>query len=217
MNAIDPRAAEKIQPELLSGETLYWAAMPNPNKIFHPDDWTAIPFSLLWGGFAIFWEASVLGYVDFNSKPARHGPLLFGLWGIPFVLLGQYIIWGRFVCDAWLKRRTYYAVTNRRVILVQQTWKRKIQFIFLEAIPSVTTEGNDPGTLWLGEKLPLMGGRKTPTRGWSRFYIDQRVPVLADIDNLHSVYRLILELREKARKESSPSVSGPLTYRDQSQ
>jgi len=119
--------------------------MPDPNKIFHPDDWTAIPFSLLWAGFAIFWEASVLGYVDFDSKPGHHAPLLFGLWGIPFVLLGQYIIWGRFVCDAWLKRHTYYAVTNRRLILVQQTWKRKIQFIFLETIPSVTTEGNDPG------------------------------------------------------------------------
>ena len=217
MPILEPEIAAKFQPELASGENLLWTGKPDPSVIFHSEDWLMVPFSLLWGGFAIFWEASVLGYVDFNSKPARHGPLLFGLWGIPFVLLGQYIIWGRFVCDAWLKRRTYYAVTNRRVILVQQTWKRKIQFIFFEAIPSVTTEGNDPGTLWLGEKLPLMGGRKTPTRGWSRFYIDQRVPVLADIDNLHSVYRLILELREKARKESSPSVSGPLTYRDQSQ
>ncbi len=35
--------------------------MPNPNKIFHSADWFMIPFSLLWGGFAVFWEARVLG------------------------------------------------------------------------------------------------------------------------------------------------------------
>ena len=30
MLTIDPRAAERIQPELLSGEIIHWAAMPNP-------------------------------------------------------------------------------------------------------------------------------------------------------------------------------------------
>jgi hypothetical protein len=82
MLTIDPRAAEKIQPELLFGETIHWAAMPNPNKIFHSEDWTAIPFSLLWGGFAFFWEAGALGYWG-NSTRAHAAPDFFVLWGSP--------------------------------------------------------------------------------------------------------------------------------------
>ena len=37
----------------------------------------------------------------------------------------------------------------------------------------------------------------------SRINIGQAVPALADIANANSVYRLVLELREKARKPSS--------------
>jgi hypothetical protein len=103
MPNIDPIAALKLQPELLSGESIYWAGMPNPRRIFHSDDWALIPFSLLWGGFAIFWEATALGYVNFGSKSSAHSaPSFFVLWGIPFVLYGQYMIWGRFIVDGWL-------------------------------------------------------------------------------------------------------------------
>jgi hypothetical protein len=58
---IDSRAAREIQSELLSGESIYWAGMPNPHIIFHSEDWQMIPFSLLWAGFAFSWEGDALG------------------------------------------------------------------------------------------------------------------------------------------------------------
>jgi hypothetical protein len=199
MPIIDPRAAQKFQSELLSGETIYWAGLPNPSVIFHSDDWTTIPFSLLWGGFAIFWEASVLGYWNFGSKPTNHqAPGFFVLWGIPFVVVGQYMIWGRFFVDGWLKRRTYYAITNRRVLLLQDGWKRKTNFVFLESIPEISREGTANGSLWLGPKLPILGSRGQATRNFSRYAFGP-IPVLADIDDVDGIYRLILDLREKAR------------------
>ena len=114
-----------VQPELLSGESIVWAGQPNTRVIFHKQDLYMVPFSLLWGGFAIFWEAGVSGLSRSNGKPGI--PWSFGmLWGIPFVVAGQYLIWGRFFYDAWLKRRTYYALTNRRVIVVQNGWSRRM-------------------------------------------------------------------------------------------
>jgi hypothetical protein len=200
MPNIDPVAALKIQPELLSGESIYWAGMPNPRRIFHSDDWALIPFSLLWGGFAIFWEASVLGCLNFGSKSSAHSaPSFFVLWGIPFVLFGQYMIWGRFIVDGWLKRRTFYAVTNRRVLLFQEGWKPKRRLIFLESLPEISREGTTTGTLWLGPKLPTFGSRSSRLRGMSRFYVGDSVPVLADIADADGVERLILDLREKSR------------------
>jgi hypothetical protein len=199
--AIDPNAAMKIQPELMSGETLQWATMPNTSVILHSEDWTVIPFSLLWGGFAIFWEAGVLGYWG-NGAKKHPAPGFMVLWGIPFVLIGQYLIWGRFLTDAWLKRKTYYAVSNCRVLIVQEGWKRKVRSCYLETIPEIVREGERTGTLWLGQKLSLFAGRGSPKSSISRFDVDSYVPVLADIDDLDSVYQLIIELREQARNDS---------------
>jgi hypothetical protein len=202
MATVDPRAAIKIQPELMSGETLQWAAMPSPNVVFHSEDWTLIPFSILWGGFAIFWEAGVLGYWGESAKKPS-APTFFTVWGIPFVIAGQYFIWGRFLTEAWLKRKTYYALTNRRVLIVQEGWKRKFRSCYLEAIPEIVREGETTGTLWLGPKIPMFAGRGSPKRSMSRFAVDSHVPVLADIDDVDSVYRLIMDLREQAEKENS--------------
>jgi hypothetical protein len=212
MGTIDPQAAAKVQPELMSGESVYWAGVPNRGVIFHSDDWYVVPFSLLWGGFAIFWEAGVLGYWG-NGVRGDGAPLFMKIWGIPFIVMGQYFIWGRFLYDGWLKRRTYYAVTNRRVLIVQEGWKRKTSSMYLEAIPSIDREGMLTGTLWFGPKYPMFTGRGSgkKTRNMSRFYLGD-APVFADIDDVDSVHRLILELREKTRKESNSAVGHALTY-----
>ena len=41
--------------ELLPGETVEWTGKPNHKVVFQSEDGLAIPFSLLWGGFAISW------------------------------------------------------------------------------------------------------------------------------------------------------------------
>lgn len=204
MNTIDPRATMKLQPELSSGESIYWADMPSSSVVFHSEDWYLIPFSLLWGGFAIFWEAGVLGFwwTESQHHPA---PGFMVLWGVPFVVIGQYLIWGRFLYDAWLKRRTYYGITNRRVLILQEGRKRKTQFSFLESIPEITREGDGIGTIWFGTKQPIFAGRRSGNSAWSRFSVGASVPQMSDIDDVNSVYRLILDLREQGRKKSSPA------------
>src|SRR5437879_2105196 len=213
MTTIDPEAAMKVQAEITSGERVYWAGRPNPKVIFHSDDWSMVPFSLLWGGFAIFWEAGVLGY--WGKGPRSGSPSLFmAIWGIPFIIIGQYMIWGRFLYDAWLKRRTYYVLTNRRLLILQEGWKRKTNWMYLEAIPTIEREGTMTGTLWFGKKHPVIAGRGRKTRSMSRFDVGD-IPVFADIDDVDGVQRLVQELRESARKESNSAYRNdpsPLSY-----
>ena len=196
MPIIDPEASQKLQPELNTGESLLWAGRPNFGVIFHSEDWYMVPFSLMWGGFAIVWEAGVLGYWGTGSR-GNEGPGFFVLWGIPFIVIGQYMIWGRFLYDAWLKRRTYYGITDRRILVVRESWKRKMSSIYVNSIPTITSEGTPTGTIWFGPRSPVITGRSQKRRSMSRFSISE-TPVFADIDGVDAVYQIITDLRAKA-------------------
>jgi hypothetical protein len=182
-----------VQSELLPGETVAWAGQPDPGVIFHKQDALLIPFSLMWGGFAIFWEAGVAGLWG-HTRAWSFGML----WGIPFVLIGQYVIWGRFVYAAWLKRRTIYAVTNRRVLVVQNGWNRQVSSAYIDSLPTIIKEArsNGVGTLAFAE------GQGTWSKGgWSSWNAVSvaGTPTFVDVSEVDSVYRLIFDLRDKAR------------------
>ena len=187
-----------LQPELISGESLLWTGQPNPRIVFHKEDLYLIPFSLLWGGFAIFWEASVAGYWGTGARSGT--PWILGMiWGVPFVLMGQYIIWGRFVYAAWKKRRTYYGVTNRRVLVVQNGCKRQMASAYIDTLPSLVKEGRASGigTLRFAQQESPWSGR----RGWGAWdgVTVGTIPTFVDIDDVDSVYRLVSGLREQSR------------------
>ena len=77
-----------IQSELGSGENVLWAGQPNSRVIFYKEEIYAIPFSLLWGGFAILWEAGVPSF----WSSGHSAPFYLIIGGIPFVVFGQYLI-----------------------------------------------------------------------------------------------------------------------------
>lgn len=197
MSVIGQESISRIQPELLSGESILWAGQPDASVAFHKEDLFLIPFSLLWGGFAIFWESGVLG---FWGKAAQSVRWTFGMiWGIPFVLVGQYLIWGRFFYAAWKKRRTFYAVTNRRVIVFQNGWKRQMASSYLDTLSTLIKEGASAGrgTLRFTQQDSMWSGR----RGWGVWdgMAVGDVPTFLDIEDVDSVYRLVSDLRDKSR------------------
>jgi hypothetical protein len=76
--------------------------------VFSAADVIAIPFSVVWLGFALAWQA--------GARPIG-APLAFRALGIPFVLIGIYLVAGRFVTRWIAKRRTVYAITGDRVLV----------------------------------------------------------------------------------------------------
>ena len=136
--------------ELSSGERVLWNGQPRQGVGLSAGDVYMIPFSLLWGGFAIFWEWSVL-----NSG----APIFFALWGIPFVGVGLYMIFGRFFVEAWQRSRTYYAVTNERILIIDGGFKTTVRSVSLRSLTdmSLTESAEGEGSISFGaSNLPAM-------------------------------------------------------------
>ncbi len=153
-------------------------------------DALAIPFSLLWCGFAIFWEASVI---------ASNAPSFFALWGIPFVVIGIYLVIGRFFADARLRANTFYAVTSDRVLIVSGLFSRKVKSLNVKTLTdvSLTQSASGVGSIFFGPQHPfssMFGG----FGGWPG--VEQQLgPRFDQIDSAKSEYETILGVQRAAQ------------------
>lgn len=172
---------DEIRRELGPGEQVLWSGRPKQGMLLRPADAFQIPFSLLWCGFAIFWESSV----------ARTGNAFFMLWGIPFVAIGLYMVVGRFITEARLRSRTFYAVTAQRVLIVSGLFSRTIKSLDIKGLSDMTlSEGSGGrGSIVFGPEgaLASMFGGASNWPG-SRQQVAPRFDL---IDDARGVYQII--------------------------
>ncbi|MDT3737717.1 MAG: PH domain-containing protein [Denitratisoma sp.] len=172
-----------IKTQLSTGESVLWSGQPRQGIILRGTDAFMIPFSLLWGGFAIFWELSVI-----NSN----APAFFVLFGIPFVLIGIYLIIGRFFFEAKRRARTYYAVTNERVLIVSGLFGRKVQSLNLRTLSdlSLSETKGDEGTIAFGGGSPF-GSMFGGFSGWPGMgaYLGPRFELVANAKTIFETIR----------------------------
>jgi len=154
--------SDTFQGRLLPGERLVWAGKPKSGLMLTARDGFLIPFSLMWGGFAIFWEWSVLDSTRGNSPGG-----FFALWGIPFVLAGLYLILGRFFVDAWARARTAYGVTGQRILILRDGPFGKFTALAIDRLPelSLNERADGSGTIRFGGDSIF--GRRNGFSGWS--------------------------------------------------
>lgn len=164
-----------IQKELDSKERLLWAGMPKQGTVFRGSDAFMIPFSLIWGGFAIFWEYTVLFTMPKGPNAPDGIGLVFPIFGIPFVVIGLYMIFGRFICDSKKRAKTFYGLTDQRAIIVSGMVSKNIKSLNLKTMTdvSLSEKSNGYGTIIFGQEnqmismfvgggFPGMGGSNTP-------------------------------------------------------
>jgi len=184
-----------FQPLLHENEEILWVGRPNPRKVIGPEDLYLIPFSLFWSGFAFFWEYMAITQTRSESS-GDPSAWVFSLFGLPFILVGLYMLIGRFIYKSWKKSHTYYAVTTQRVIILQG---RRVSTTRLDALPTLNMELNHDGS---GDILLGNGPNPTWPFMWSRFYgYGPSVPQLNDVPKVQQVYTLIEDARQRLKAQ----------------
>ena len=184
---MDVNAQLEISRWLESGESLIWAGVPKRGLVLRTADAFMIPFSVIWCGFAIFWEATAL----------TGAPLFFSLWGIPFVLVGVYLVVGRFVVDAKLRAKTYYGLTDRRVLIVSGLLSHTTSSLPLRTLQEVSVHerADRSGSVIFGHPYPFArsyAGTQWPGMG------QYQTPSFDLIQDAKWVHDKVLELRRAA-------------------
>ncbi|MBI2762266.1 MAG: PH domain-containing protein [Chloroflexi bacterium] len=176
-----------ITATLHPSERLLWQGQPEPRAYALRGAWYLIPFSPLWGGFAIFWEVSAV---------AMGAPIFFMLWGIPFVAIGLYLIFGRIPLARREASRTHYAVTDQRIVILSGGARPRLIQMAIEDLPPAQLEIGSlgSGTITFGSQV---GVRLPP--GWPTFGMYAQAPAFLFIADAGRVFHILQDAKSAAR------------------
>jgi len=145
------------------GEKLLWSGQPKQGFLFQISDYYTIPFSLVWMGFAMTpMLALSIGMANAKEKSRYYltpGILVALLFILPFFLAGIHIVAGRFFLDAAVRRKTFYLLTDRRVIVQKNYFGRQTVSLELTLLPAITLHE------WKDNSGDIIFG--TPTSMWA--------------------------------------------------
>lgn len=140
---IDP--SSPISRVLEPSEELLWTGQPRQGIVFQPSDLWLFPFAVLWFGFA---------WILANNAEASSAPFLIRLAVAFLIVTGLYVTIARFFVEAKIRARTFYAVTNRRCLIVGGLIWRRSRSTELKTLHtsrsqnSLTTAARSRSALW---------------------------------------------------------------------
>lgn len=174
---------QELQKHINKRDKIIWAERPKQGIIFRSSDVFLIPFSFAWGGFAIFWEVMVL---------ATGAPIFMAFFGIPFVLIGLYLIVGRFFHDMYIRREMIYGLTEKQIIIKRGD---KLRFVDLSSLTDMqlSTKKDGSGSILFNSRLHQINSRGNSSN--LAFTPLSMGLGFEAIPNVQSVYSQIEELR----------------------
>jgi hypothetical protein len=187
MDDLMTTSADLFAERLVRGEKVIWRGRPRQGLMLTRRDALLIPFSSAWGGFTIFWESTVL------RMPTA--PMFMALFGAVFVLVGLFLMFGRFFLDAWIRSGVFYALTDRRILILRSRPSVSFQSVNLDRLPEATLNetSNGRGTIRFGPALSIWNGRAMGG-SWAVWVASlDPTPQFLAIENVEKVFASVQE------------------------
>jgi hypothetical protein len=184
-------AQMEVRPFLEPGERLRWAGRPKRGLVLRAVDFYLVPFNLFW--------CLGVGYISYVVFASESGWLP-RVWMIPFIAIGLYGLIGRYIIEAQIRKRTLYALTDRRVLIRSGFLSSRLNSLPLDSLTSIVMSGgqNDGrGTITFGREYAAFFAVKAMPGA-------PNIPAFEGIENAARVYSMILDARRSLGLKPSP-------------
>lgn len=152
--------------ELEHGEHLVWYGQPS-GAVMAKSTWPVFIFAVPWTLFSLFWTGMALFITD-GIESGVFG-WLFPLFGLPFIGIGFWMLAAPFRA-AQKAKRTIYAITNKRAVIITTGAVKKVQSFYPKDIKDIrrTEKTDGSGNLhFAAESLqPSRGGAYNQQSGF---------------------------------------------------
>ena len=174
-----------------------WSGQPEPGVNFTKGDIFLVPFSLFFAGFSLMWIGTVIFSEPLNPDKSAGVIIFFYLIGFVFTVLGLYFAFGRFLYKRWKKRKTYYALTDQRALVLTLAFGRRIEGAFLDRLASLnkTVRSSGIGTIYFGNPSWVSSVYGNSGMDFFTGFYSGDVPTFYDIRDVDYVYDLANRLR----------------------
>ncbi len=174
---MENRQRNWINKYLMPDEYIIWNGKPGTGHLFTPFDIFMIPFSVIWCGGAISWTVSVLSFPF---------PFPFFLWGVPFICVGLYMVFGRFIQKSRIRKETIYVITNKRIFSFRKYQIQTLDY-HTNLARKVTRHWDGSGSICYDSPDPSkLQGRFTPAQSSKIIHFE-----LDNIPNVDHVLRIL--------------------------
>ncbi len=181
---------EDIRSYLDDDETVLWKGQPRQGLRLRPADWVMVPFSAVWVLLVLAW--AIVSFSNFD----RSGPTIVmwsvGILASMFLLIGLYLLIGRFWTDWAVRRATLYVLTDRRAVIIAGVFQfaREARSVALspQLEVHITEYPDRSGSIFFGES-PLLSNAVATADALSPAF--PRPFIFDHIDDVRDVFRLV--------------------------
>lgn len=178
---------------LMPGETVLWTGQPPQGLRLTSSDFFLIPFSLAWSGIATPAGGAIM--LKGITQPGL-GSLVMIPFGGLFFFVGIHLLLGRFFVDRWIRRRTSYAITNRRAfIAVRSLFRRTLRTVALTPGAPIAVSQGRRSDISIGVENHVSSAGSF----FSRFRNDEGSFTFEGLNDGECVYKLLLQVQNAAK------------------
>jgi len=192
-----------IYSKLLPGEEILWNGQPKKSKGLNFSNIGTTIFGIFWLGFSLFWTtAAFIGTRSINSSDPTGSMFKysFPLFGLPFITVGILLVFVAPMNQRKKNKRTFYYVTNKRVIINIDTEKSPLlNSVFIGDLKGVQVYKNrdKTGNIFFAS-LFANNSNTYKTNKSTSYKIFNPSNCFNRIENSDDVYQLILLRQELA-------------------
>lgn len=106
----------RLENELAPGEMILWQGSPAPGTKLSGQMFGRI-FGVVWLLFALYWESTAI-FATFSMRHMGIVGFIFPLFGLPFVVLGIYIVFVQPGKQQKKIKNSLYAITGQRLLIL---------------------------------------------------------------------------------------------------